>query len=285
MSSFRQSARDGLLEWAKTGVLYDRPAVGLQVEQDGELARGRTAELTREKPAGRVVKRPDVRRGELVDCARALFFTKGYEATTVADIIARAGVSKGGFYHHFLSKEELLDAMVAQITAEIVAAAQDVLADGSLDALTKLNRFLLRGQEWKVQSAPALWALVSVLFKPENAPLYQRMVNAAVTAVGPVLTRIVEDGIAAGTFDVPDAGIVAELLLHLSNARQALLAEALKIAERGDVEGAAQMIENRIHREEALINRMLGLPAGSFRMVEPEYLRQMLTALPLREGA
>jgi TetR/AcrR family transcriptional repressor of nem operon len=46
-------------------------------------------------------------RTRLVESARDVIREKGYGATTVDDICARAGVSKGSFFHHFASKEQL----------------------------------------------------------------------------------------------------------------------------------------------------------------------------------
>jgi len=46
-------------------------------------------------------------RTKLLDAALALIRTKGYSATTVDDLCAAAGVTKGAFFHHFKSKEEL----------------------------------------------------------------------------------------------------------------------------------------------------------------------------------
>lgn len=232
-----------------------------------------------EAASGRVVKLPAVRRNELVDCAQQLFFTKGYDNTTVADIIARAGVSKGGFYHHFLSKEELLDALIERIAAEVIANASDVLEDESLDALNKLNRFFSRTLQWKAQTTPTYRGLVPVLFSPENTQLFHRVVSAAAAAIGPILTKIIEEGIREGVFDTPDARLVADLLLHLANARYAILAETVALTERGEIEAAAALIETRLHKEEALINRLLGLAPGSIHIVEPGSLRTVLEAL------
>ncbi len=47
----------------------------------------------------RIVKAPDERRTEFIETAQALFYTKGYERTSVNDIIEAVGVSKGAFYY------------------------------------------------------------------------------------------------------------------------------------------------------------------------------------------
>lgn len=46
-------------------------------------------------------------RDKLLEAALAVFREKGYSATSVDDLCARAGVTKGAFFHHFRSKEEL----------------------------------------------------------------------------------------------------------------------------------------------------------------------------------
>jgi TetR/AcrR family transcriptional regulator, transcriptional repressor for nem operon len=53
-------------------------------------------------------------RTRLLDAARDAIRAKGYSATTVDDICAAAGVTKGGFFHHFASKEQLGIAAIKQ---------------------------------------------------------------------------------------------------------------------------------------------------------------------------
>ena len=54
----------------------------------------------------RTAAKPDAR-SKLLDAALSLIRTKGYSATTVDELCAAAGVTKGAFFHHFKSKEEL----------------------------------------------------------------------------------------------------------------------------------------------------------------------------------
>jgi AcrR family transcriptional regulator len=54
----------------------------------------------------------------LVDTARALFTERGYAATSVEDIIQRAGVARGALYHHFSGKDALFRAVYEAVQAE-----------------------------------------------------------------------------------------------------------------------------------------------------------------------
>src|SRR5699024_6107575 len=47
-------------------------------------------------------------RDQIVETALVLFYKKGYHGVSISEIVKEANTSKGGFYHHFSSKEELL---------------------------------------------------------------------------------------------------------------------------------------------------------------------------------
>ena len=60
------------------------------------------------------MKKGDLRRQAILDTAEALFFERGYEETSVQDILDAMELSKGGFYHHFESKMAVLEAVSAR---------------------------------------------------------------------------------------------------------------------------------------------------------------------------
>ena len=60
------------------------------------------------------LKKGDARRGELLAASEKLFYTKGYENTSVQDILDALELSKGGFYHYFVSKEAVLQEICEQ---------------------------------------------------------------------------------------------------------------------------------------------------------------------------
>ncbi|WP_439499744.1 TetR/AcrR family transcriptional regulator [Bosea sp. (in: a-proteobacteria)] len=224
----------------------------------------------------RVVKHPEDRRGELLDCAQALFFERGYEGTTIADIIAKAGVSKGGFYHHYASKEELLEALAARLAQAAVVRVQDILDDDGLDALTRLNAFLARSRQMKLEDAPKLRAAFDVLFRPENIVLYHRVNAASITVMLPVLTRIIAQGKAEGAFDVPDAEAAAEIVLQIGASTHGAVARTIMAAGTPEAEAAIEALDARFRFLGIAADRILGLPDGSLTFVEPGFTRAVM---------
>ena len=86
------------------------------------------------------MKKGDLRRQAILDTAEALFFQRGYEETSVQDILDAMGLSKGGFYHHFESKMSVLEAVSARRAEKKFTQAARELRASSLGALEKLNR-------------------------------------------------------------------------------------------------------------------------------------------------
>jgi AcrR family transcriptional regulator len=224
----------------------------------------------------RVLKAPAVRRAELLDCAQGLFLTRGYEQTTVNDVIAAAGLSKGAFYHHFRAKEDLLEAIADRFARASVGFIQDLQADHSLDALQRLNLLLSLSREWKREHIAELRAMFATLLAPQNVVLYQRILDAAFQVLAPALAQIIAEGEAEGVFDAGDPALAAEVLLGLANGRRALVIGALDKAET-DVDAAMSMIEGRVRAEEAIADRVLGLAAGGVDLMgPPDVVRTML---------
>ena len=68
-------------------------------------------------PSPPIDRKPAPARTRLLDSALGAIRAKGYAATTVEEICERAGVSKGSFFHHFRSKDELALAAVGHFSA------------------------------------------------------------------------------------------------------------------------------------------------------------------------
>ncbi|HEV7204458.1 MAG TPA: TetR/AcrR family transcriptional regulator [Jatrophihabitans sp.] len=73
---------------------------------------------------------PSAVRDRVLDAAVELFAQQGYDGTSVAQVVARAGVAKGGFYHHFASKEALLYEVYGDLITRQLAVMDDLVARG-----------------------------------------------------------------------------------------------------------------------------------------------------------
>ncbi|QCI68820.1 TetR/AcrR family transcriptional regulator [Phreatobacter stygius] len=232
--------------------------------------------MTREFKTPRVMMDPAARRGALLDAAQALFFERGYENTTINAIMEKAGVSKGGLYHHFASKEDILEALAARLSQESVARLENVFDEPGLDGLGRLNTFFARARRMKIEDAPRTRATFDVLFKPENIVLYHRINAAVLPVVVPLLARIIAQGKSEGVFNVPDPVAAAEVVLQLGTSAYDLMARAIAVAGTPEAEAVWEEFEQRLIFHGIAIDRILGLPDGSLVYVEPGFVRAVM---------
>src|ERR1044072_8120749 len=82
------------------------------------------------------------RREELLQIAAQLFASKGFKNTTVRDIADAAGILSGSLYHHFDSKESMVDEILSSFQEELFGQYDEILASDD-DARTRLERAVL----------------------------------------------------------------------------------------------------------------------------------------------
>ena len=58
------------------------------------------------------MKKGDMKRTQILDAAEKLFYERGYDRTSVQDVLDVLGMSKGGFYHYFDAKDSVLQAVI-----------------------------------------------------------------------------------------------------------------------------------------------------------------------------
>lgn len=227
---------------------------------------------------------PDDRREAILDAAQALFMERGWEAVTVADVLKAAAISKGGFYHHFTAKDDLLAGIVTRMTGQALAAAETVRAETRGDALARLNAFLAGSIRWKADNVREMRLFAELLTRPGNDLLHRRIFDATAGVVVPVLERLVDEGVAEGTFDVADARLTAEVIVRLAEGRQEVLSQAMTLAAAGKLDRGAEALDARMRAEGAVCDRLLGLPPGSVLLSNTKDYRRMLVGLTAATG-
>ncbi|HMN21619.1 MAG TPA: TetR/AcrR family transcriptional regulator [Ottowia sp.] len=177
-------------------------------------------------PARRRTRRKEARPGELLAAALALFVEKGYAATRVEEVAARAGVSKGTLFLYFQSKEALFQAVVHENAGRHLAEALRELADFQGSSADLLRSFLRRW--WQVYGSTPAAGLSALLMSesahfPELARHYQ---DAVIAPAHELLRRLVQRGIERGEFRPVNVARLVHLvvapLLQMVTWQQAL---------------------------------------------------------------
>ncbi len=91
----------------------------------------------------RQVERRERTRGLLIEAAASCFETKGYAETSLEAVLLEAGVSKGALYHHFASKTDLLEAVFAEVSQQVLSEAAK--ASGAAETAREAISCALKG--------------------------------------------------------------------------------------------------------------------------------------------
>lgn len=80
-------------------------------------------------------------RDRIVELADQLFYERGYEHTSFADIAAAVNLSRGNFYHHFKAKDDILDAVI-ELRRQRTQAMLDRWAAEAPTPVARISRFI-----------------------------------------------------------------------------------------------------------------------------------------------
>ena len=139
----------------------------------------------------KTVKEGEVRRREILDVARELFVKKGYEQTSVNDILKIVDIAKGTFYYYFASKEEVLEAIILDIVEEGARRAEKIIKDKSIPLVNRIMMAIM-AQAPEFEGSDEI---KEELHKVENAKLEQLYLRSMLKRMTPVLQEPVLEGI------------------------------------------------------------------------------------------
>jgi AcrR family transcriptional regulator len=203
----------------------------------------------------------DRTRASLIDAAARLFASRGYDSTAVDSIVQEAGVSKGAFYHHFDSKDELLDAVAERTAAEAMSVIEPGIADRSMGAIARLNRFFSIARTWGAEHFGLLREVLLVLYRDENIRLRRKVEAHTFAWSVPVLTDILRQGVAEKVFDLSDPDEAAQAILRFSWTIREAQVHAMR--DHGNTTETMVVLERRLLLFFEMLERMIGAPKGS----------------------
>ena len=223
----------------------------------------------------RIRKEATVRRNEILDAAQRLIYTKGYESMTIQDILNVLQISKGGFFHHFESKQVLLDRLVERMLDQVEQVLRPIVQDPALTALEKLHRYFTAVGEWKTTQKGFLVPLQRVWHSDDNAIVRQKHQSNFLERIGPMIAAMVQQGVTEGVFVTAHPEQISEILINLGaglkiSRNKVLLADP-------PFPDALPRLEHLVAAYTEAIERVLGASSGTLILIDKRTLKAWAT--------
>lgn len=220
----------------------------------------------------RIVKKPDIRKSEILNSAQRLFYQKGFENTTVNEIISSAGIAKGTFYHYFKAKDDLISEIIDRYITQIAEEINFVLDDSGLPPTQKLNFFFLKAGFFKPGNKFLSSILVRLIYLDLNRLIKDQMISTYSNTMTPLLAQILEEGNSKGNFYAGIPVYTAQFIITaylnlLEDLAQAVLNKKLESHER-------LMLTEKSNTYSSAICKILGIEENSVSILDKELIDQ-----------
>lgn len=199
----------------------------------------------------RTIKDPEERKSEILDTAERLFTTKGYNQTTILDILNEIGIAKGTFYYYFKSKEEVMDAIIMRIVNTDAIAAKEIAEAEGVSAIDKLFQILI---VQKPRNGGGKEKMLKQFHQPNNAEMHQKSLVQSILQLTPVLTQVIEQGINENVISTD----------YPQEAVEFLLVSAQVIFDEGLFHWKPDETERKIKAFISIMESVLGAKKGAF---------------------
>lgn len=157
------------------------------------------------------MKKGEKRKHELLKIAYEMFLRRGYENTSVDEIIAKAQIAKGTFYYYFLSKEQLLEDVIEMMIENETAAAEQIMRL-KLPAPQKIVGIIA-----SIKPTEEEKPISDALMQPQNVLMHDKIRKKLIRVIVPLLSEAVEEGVRQGIFSCDNIPERVRMLLVVSN--------------------------------------------------------------------
>jgi AcrR family transcriptional regulator len=199
----------------------------------------------------RITKNPEIRKSELLDAAEGLFSKKGYDKTSINDIVHKVGVAQGTFYYHFSSKEEMVEALTDRYIESMLHKIIEIVGSERIKAVKKIEQIASC-----LMLANDKSELMEYVHREQNAILHLKMVRKSMERFMPYIFSVMEQGIQEGLFDIKYMDETSEVIFLVMEAVQE---SVLFTTDK-------KLLKIRSNAMAEILTRILGLKKGSIRL-------------------
>lgn len=169
----------------------------------------------------RIAKEGSIRKNEILDITLTLFYEKGYERTTIEDILNKTGISKGTFYYYFETKEEVLNVLAWREAEKRLELTRKVAEDENLSAIDKINKIVSEAQKLNFTEIENRTKIFKMVEDYGNLQFKQRLIENSIQLGAPLIQSMLEQGIAENTMKIDYPEEVANFYIEMMNRYKA----------------------------------------------------------------
>jgi len=219
----------------------------------------------------RITKEYHERKNEILDFAQELFFTKGYEQTTVEAIIQKVEVSKGTFYYYFKSKEDLLDKLAYRMGKKILEEIKKIVEKDDLSAIDKLNQAYAVAGSVKLENIELLKVLLKAFYNDRNLFFRHKMFMSSMEILAPEFSKIIKQGVNEKVFNTPFPDKAARLIFEIANTFSGKILQL--VIDLDENPENLNKVEREFRVYENAIERIVGAEERTIKIVNRNILK------------
>ena len=215
------------------------------------------------------------RRDQIIEAAERLFYEKGYEQTSVQDVLDALSLSKGGFYHYFQSKIELLEAVCRR---QSVRDAEEMTAAVAQKegAVAKFNTLLQYCGLLRADRMDFALLVLRVGYLGGSLQLRACLREGLMETALPMMREIILEGLAENVFFTRFPDDIGELILQLfANITDEL---AMLIASGAPESRMGDML-TRLETYRCSVETLLGAPFGTITLCDLRLIPEAAAAM------
>lgn len=221
------------------------------------------------------MKKGDLKKQEIIQTAEALFCRNGYEQTSVQDILNQLNTSKGSFYHHFVSKEALLETICLKRAEKSLENIISVLAE-SRESAKKLDILLKAMIPLHDEKLSFIMMLLPIFILPEGKSIKSSYCDSLRIVFHSVIRSTIDEGIQTHEMICEDSDVLSDIIISLTNQ---LWVSVCEIIIKNETKSEETDLSDLLHFTEQYrysVERLLSVPYGSIILLDIPLLKGLM---------
>ena len=208
----------------------------------------------------------------IIKISETLFFQKGYDKVSVQLITREVGIAKGTFYHHFISKADLLNEIVNRKVDTQVKNLIEIKDKPDLNPLDRLNDIFSNSTKWKIEQLPLMISIMEALLSDDNLIIRTKLEDIARQKSLPLIESIIIEGEKKKYFNIGKmrpkdaAAFIVGLSISLMNDFSRLIIDLFEHPHSSDE------LEVTVESYRTAVERLLGIPENSLNFMVDDFI-------------